>query len=126
MARIVLSTMGSLGDLHPMIALGLELRSRGHDILVNTWDGYEEKIAELGFGFRPLRPKVDIEDVELLKAMIDARTGPEMIIKELMFPALHDTYEDVTTASDGADLLINGEIVYVASSVVDKTGIKWV
>jgi hypothetical protein len=30
--RIVISTFGSLGDIHPKIALGLELRKRGHQI----------------------------------------------------------------------------------------------
>jgi UDP:flavonoid glycosyltransferase YjiC (YdhE family) len=28
MAKIVLATIGSLGDLHPMIALGIELKAR--------------------------------------------------------------------------------------------------
>lgn len=126
MARIVLATMGSLGGLHPIIALGLELKRRGHQIVLNTWTGYQEKIAALGFEFRPLRPDVDIEDVELLRKVMDRRKGPEAVIKDLMFPALRDTYYDVTSACDGADLLINGEIVYVASSVVEKTGIKWV
>ena len=30
MARIVLATFGSLGDLHPVLALAFELRRRGH------------------------------------------------------------------------------------------------
>ena len=33
MARIVLTTFGSTGDLNPFIALGLALRSKGHDVL---------------------------------------------------------------------------------------------
>lgn len=36
MSRIVLTTMGSLGDLHPPIAVGLGLRDRGHDALFAT------------------------------------------------------------------------------------------
>jgi UDP:flavonoid glycosyltransferase YjiC (YdhE family) len=35
-------------------------------------------------------------------------------------------YDDLTSACDGADLLINGEIVYVAASVAEITGIKWI
>ncbi len=33
MARIVVTTFGSTGDLNPFIALGFALRSRGHDVL---------------------------------------------------------------------------------------------
>lgn len=126
MARIVFSTMGSLGDLHPMIALGIELRRRGHDIVINTWEGYREKIDELGFEFYRLRPDVDPTDRELTRKVMDAKTGPEMVIKNLIFPSLGDMYDDLMTACQGADLMLNGEIVYVAGSVVEKTGIKWI
>lgn len=118
--------MGSLGDLHPMIALALELRKRGHKPVINTWEGYREKVEDLELEFRPLRPNVDPSDRELLRKTMDARTGPEMVIKELIFPALDDMYEDLAAACDGADLLINGEIVYASASIVEKTGIKWI
>ena len=29
MSRIVLTTIGSLGDLHPLLAIAIELRQRG-------------------------------------------------------------------------------------------------
>ncbi len=126
MARIVLATMGSLGDLHPMIALAIELKKRGHTPVVNTWEGYREKVVDLGLEFKPLRPNVDPTDRELLRKTMDARTGPEMVIKELIFPSLGDMYEDLAAACEGADLLINGEIVYATGSLVEKTGIKWI
>ena len=31
MSRIILTTIGSFGDLHPKIAIALELRKRSHD-----------------------------------------------------------------------------------------------
>lgn len=126
MARIVLATMGSLGDLHPMIALAIELKKRGHTPVVNTWEGYREKVEALGLEFMPLRPNVDPTDRELLRKTMDARTGPEMVIKELIFPNLGDMYQDLAAACAGADLLINGEIVYATASLVEKTGIKWI
>ena len=126
MARITLSTMGSLGDLHPMIALALELRRRGHDVVINSWDGYAEKIEELGFEFFLLRPSIDPTDRKLLREVMDARKGPEKIIKDLVSPHLHEMYEDLMNAAAGADLMITGEIVYVAKSVFEKTGIKWI
>jgi rhamnosyltransferase subunit B len=124
--KIVLSTVGSLGDLHPKIALALALRRRGHEIVISSWEGYAEKIAMLGFPFFPLRPTLDPNDRELARELMDARKGPENIIKNLIFPQLHDMFEDLTRATEGADLLITGEIVYVAKSVAEKTGIKWI
>ena len=126
MPRIALSTIGSLGDLHPMIALGLELRRRGHDVVINTWEGYHEKIDALGFEFCPLRPDVDVEDTEIHRKVMDASTGPEFVIKELMMGNIRDTYQDLLTAIEGADVFISGEIVYAADSAAKKTEIPWI
>jgi UDP:flavonoid glycosyltransferase YjiC (YdhE family) len=41
MSRIVLTTIGSLGDLHPKIAIALELRQRGHSF----WPMNEDPIV---------------------------------------------------------------------------------
>jgi len=126
MAKIVLSTMGSLGDLHPMLALAFELKIRGHDVIISTWQGYEGKVAALDLRFAPLRPNVDPTDQGLNRRVMDAKTGPEEVIRNIIFPNLADMYEDLTAACDGADLLISGEIVYAAPSLVEKTGIKWI
>src|SRR6516162_6902128 len=44
MARVLLTTFGSLGDLHPYIALALELNRRGHEAMIGTSATYAEKI----------------------------------------------------------------------------------
>lgn len=126
MAKIVLSTTGSLGDLHPMIALGLELRKRGHEVVVNSWQGYEEKVTELGFGFAPLRPSIDPNDRELIRKSMDGRKGSEMVVRELVFPNLRDMYDDVVAACNGADAFLSGELIYVSDSVEQTTGVKWI
>jgi UDP:flavonoid glycosyltransferase YjiC (YdhE family) len=54
--RIVLTTFGSLGDIHPYIAVSLGLQARGHEAVIATSSYYREKIEALGIGFRPLRP----------------------------------------------------------------------
>ena len=38
--RIVLTTFGSLGDLHPWIAIARGLQSRGHDAVIATHASY--------------------------------------------------------------------------------------
>jgi rhamnosyltransferase subunit B len=127
MARIVLSTFGSLGDLHPMIALGIELRKRGHEIVFNTLEVYREKMDALQFPFLPLRPDVDPEkDRDLVREIMDAKTGTEKLMREILLPNLRRMYEDVMKAVEGADLLVSGEAVFPAASVIEKTGIKWI
>ncbi|HLM01633.1 MAG TPA: glycosyltransferase, partial [Pyrinomonadaceae bacterium] len=127
MAKIVLATFGSLGDLHPMLALAIELRGRGHEIVINTLEVYREKIEVLGFAFQPLRPDVNPEkDRELAREIMDARTGTEKLLREILLPNVRPMYEDLTRAVEGADLFITGEVVFAAKSVYEKTGVRWI
>ncbi len=127
MAKIVLSTFGSLGDLHPMLALAIELRGRGHEIVINTLEVYREKIDALQFEFHPLRPKLNPEeDKELAREIMDAKSGTEKLLREILLPNVHLMYEDLMKAVEGADVLISGEVVFAAPSVAEKTKIKWI
>ncbi len=125
--KIVLSTFGSLGDLHPLLALAIELRTRGHEIKINSMAAYREKINALGFEFHPLRPDLDPEkDRALAREIMDAKGGTEKLLREILLPNIRPMYEDLMNAVGGADLLISGEVVYPAASVAEKTGIKWI
>jgi UDP:flavonoid glycosyltransferase YjiC (YdhE family) len=124
--RIVICTTGSLGDIHPKIALGLELRERGHDVVFSLMEFYREKIETLGFEFSALRPNLDPNDRQLAVEIMDTAKGTEKIITDLLIPNLDATFGDLMKAADGADLLITGEIIWPAKSVVEKTGISWI
>lgn len=124
--KIVLATFGSLGDLHPKIALGLELKRRGHEITIAAMDLYRERIEAAGFTFMPMPPHLDMGDLEFAAELLDRRTGPETLIRKFIFPNLRGMYSDLMAAVEGKDLLVTGEVVYAAKSVVEKTGIPWI
>ena len=44
MARVLLATLGSYGDLYPYIAAGIGLRHLGHEVLIATSASYREKV----------------------------------------------------------------------------------
>jgi UDP:flavonoid glycosyltransferase YjiC (YdhE family) len=126
MSKIVLATIGSLGDMHPKIALGLGLKARGHDVTIAAMEFYRDRIEPLGLGFAPMAPHLDPDDKELAKDLMDSRKGSEKILREIVMPNLRPMFDDLMRAVDGADLLVSGEITYAVKSVVEKTGIKWV
>ena len=126
MANILIATFGSLGDLHPKIAIGLELKKRGHNVTFAVMEFYREKIEMLGFYFRPLAPHLDPDDRDLARELMDKNKGTERIIRDLIMPNLRQMYENLTDAASHADIMITGEVVYAAKSVTEKTGIKWV
>lgn len=126
MAKIVLATFGSLGDLHPKIAIGLELQKRGHRVTIAAMEYYREKIETIGLGFEPMAPHLDPNDRHLAKDLMDARKGTEEILGKLILGDPRPMYDDLLRAVNGADLMVTGEVVVAAKSVVEKTGIKWV
>ena len=52
--HVLLPTLGSAGDVHPFIALGLALRARGHRVTVLTNPLFQPLIESLGLGFEPI------------------------------------------------------------------------
>ncbi|MBV8811900.1 MAG: glycosyltransferase, partial [Acidobacteriaceae bacterium] len=73
MARIVLNTFGSFGDLHPYLAIAIELRRRGHEAVVATSEVYRCKVVGEDVGFAPVRPDVGelLANTELLRRIWD-------------------------------------------------------
>jgi rhamnosyltransferase subunit B len=123
--RIVLSTLGSLGDLHPVMGLGLALQARGHDVVVATSEFYRQKVEDAGLPFRPVRPLASPDDPQMLQRVLDSRTGPEYLIRTLLLPHLDEMYQDMFQATEGADFLISGEVVLAAPLVAEKRGLPW-
>ena len=123
--RIVLATFGSLGDLHPFLALALGLRERGCHPVLATHELYRERIERLGIEFAPLRPDYDPNHEELNLLSMDPWRGTEVILREGLFPYLRDTYADLERAVEGASLLVSHGIVFPAPLLAQKTGVRW-
>jgi rhamnosyltransferase subunit B len=126
MSRIVLTTIGSLGDLHPQIAIALELRQRGHDIIFATHRSYQAKIEALGLEFHRLRPDLPgADEPQEMAKMMDLKTGSEYIIRRWVMPNLRDTYSDLMDSAQGAEFIVSGELIYPTRMVAEKLGIRW-
>jgi rhamnosyltransferase subunit B len=125
--RIVISTFGSLGDLHPYIALALGLQARGHRAVIATSGFYRAKVESLGIGFAPVRPDKPNTDADpdLMRRIMDQRQGTETVIGELLMPVLRQSYDDTLAAAEGADLLVSHPLTYTTPLVAEKQGIPW-
>ncbi len=124
--RIVLATIGSLGDLYPCLALALELTQRGHQVTIATTRYYQPKVEQAGLKFHPMRPDWDPTAQELIGQCEDLRRGPEVLFRKLILPELRGTYDDLLSAAAGADLMIAGELVFAAPLVAEKLRLRWV
>jgi UDP:flavonoid glycosyltransferase YjiC (YdhE family) len=129
MPRVVFTTWGSLGDLHPYLALGVELKRRGHAVRVATLAAWRDNVKRAGLEFAPIRPDVpegDDQARELIRRVLDPRRGPEYLFKEVFAPHMRETFDDTRAAADGADLLVSHQLPVTAPIVAEMTRIRWV
>jgi UDP:flavonoid glycosyltransferase YjiC (YdhE family) len=124
--RILFATVGSLGDLHPCLALALELQRRGHVPAIATIDFYRSKVESLGLQFHPIGPNMDPTNSEMIRQCEDLKRGPEILFRKIVLPHLRETYQDLLRAAAGADLMVAGELNYAAPLVAEKLGLRWV
>ena len=127
--RIILNTFGSFGDIHPYMAIALELQRRGHAPIVATMPGYREKIEGAGLQFAPVRPDVaqpKEQGTELIEKIMEPKTGPRFLTEGLIFPAVRDSYTDLLKTVEGADLLVTHPAAPAGPLVARKTGIPWI
>jgi rhamnosyltransferase subunit B len=126
--RIVLSNIGTLGDINPLIAIALELKRRGHTPVMAMPAVYEARIRPLGLEFHPIRPDIDPNNSLLVEMIYDVNKGTETGLREFLFPVLRQTYDDLLDAAtrpERADLLLLGELNYAGPIVAEVTGIPW-
>ena len=128
--RIVLSTFGSFGDVHPYIAIALELKARGHHPVIATSEVYREKMDTVGIDFHPVRPDMPSYDqpevlADLVGRAMDPKTGGE-VVADMVVPHLRDIYQDLDAATAGADLLLTHPLPLVGPIIAQKKRLNWI
>ena len=127
--RIVLTSFGSYGDIHPYLAIAAELRSRGHHPVIATSELYREKLVAGGFDFIPVRPHIpppQEQDPVMMEKVMNPKWGSSYLLNEMLFPYVRDGYDDLLRAVAGADLLLTHPISFAGPLVAQKTGLPWV
>ncbi len=100
MSRIVLNTFGSFGDLHPFLAIAIELKKRGHSPIIATSEVYRQKIQAEEIDFAPVRPDIGelLGNKALVAKLWDPNRGSEYLIRDYIMPKVEQAYEDLLPA----------------------------
>ena len=128
--KIVLATVGTLGDLHPFIALALRLKELGCTPVIATAPDYQSRVEAAGIAFHPVRPSTAtvFNDLGTNQTELTRRVSHDtrLIFQEALFPYLRVAYEDMLTALEGASLLCTSSLAFSARLAAEKLAIRWV
>ena len=123
---IVLATAGSLGDLHPYLAVGRTLKARGHRVAVATVPAYRARVEAAGLEMRGVGPDIDPEDPEVARHAIDVEKGSEYIFRELLMPHVRRMLEDTRAALADAKLVLGHPIALTVPIAAEERRVPWI
>lgn len=116
--KIVLATHGSLGDLHPFLALGRALKDQNCAVTLASHPDYQQKIETSGLDFVPFGASREayVRDLRLNPAEIIRRLSSDhgFMIKRLIAPYLEGSIHDITPSVRDADLVLGSSFSYGA------------
>jgi UDP:flavonoid glycosyltransferase YjiC (YdhE family) len=77
---VIVASVGWTGHLYPALALARELRERGNDVLVESFEGRRELVEGLGLGFQAATERISFPGVaeEDAPSLADAARGVEL------------------------------------------------
>ncbi len=128
--KILIATFGSLGDLHPFVALGHALAALGMTPVIATGATYRDYILGEGLGFMPIRPdegdltrRLGMDMAEIARRMA---ANDAFLFDTLILPNLRESYDDFFAASAGADLVVAHSLAFSARLVAEARGLPFV
>jgi vancomycin aglycone glucosyltransferase len=147
--RVLLSTIGSRGDVQPLVALALALRTLGHDAHFCVPPDFREWIDGLGFPVTPVGPEVkgfavapaassagSTEPAGSKAPAYERREGParetmsaERIVekrRQMMEATVTTQFEALGSAVTSCDAIVAATALQIAArSVAEKKGIPY-
>lgn len=127
LARIVLATFGSYGDLHPYVAVAIGLRDVGHQVTLCTSEFYRNKVEGEGIGFAPISPDIGVWELnpEARRKAMDLRTGTQYVVREMFAPHVDRCYQELLDICQHADLIVGHTLAFAVPFVAEKLDIPW-
>jgi vancomycin aglycone glucosyltransferase len=122
--RVLLSTIGSRGDVQPVVALAVELRDRGQQVRLCVPPDFQDWLTGLGFEVVPigpvLRPTASASGPRVAQATPQQRQA-------MIEGTVATQFAAVPAAAEGCDVLVAGGARQIAArSVAEQLGIAYV
>ena len=124
--HVLLSTIGSAGDVNPFVAIGSELKRRGHQVTLVTSAYFESLARGAGLDFvglgNPEDYKKTVDDPDLW----DPKGGFRVFARRVVIPAMQPLYEILSeNLSSNAILVAQGQ-TFGAHLAHEKHGVPFV
>jgi len=125
-ARILITSWGSYGDVYPYVGLALALKARGHQPGIAMPEFYRPLVAGLGFAFHAVGPMIDPDDRATIARVLDPVRGADALLKGILMRSVRSDYAALDAAAHDADLIVTHPITFAAPIVAQARAMPWV
>jgi len=123
--RVLLSTIGSRGDVQPLVALALELTDLGQEVRMCVPPDFRDWIDGLGIPVTPIGPELRTLTASSPPAA-PAPISPERR-REMIEGTVATQFETIAAAAPGCDVIVGATALQIAApSVAEKMGIPYI
>ena len=121
--RVVLASVGSRGDVQPMLALAQTLRARGHTVLIAAPPNFAAWTHDLGFEFAPLSEDIQVFLAENRDIMTGRPLKMLRVIHSYFKAQIPLQAQQLVPICRGADAIVWGGLALCAPSVAEHLGL---
>jgi UDP:flavonoid glycosyltransferase YjiC (YdhE family) len=129
MGRVVLATIGSWGDVFPVIGLAKGLTQAGHEVRIAASPAHQGLVQGEGLGFSGIGPELGFSDYaadpKILSGRLGGFVGFAHLFRRFILPALDRYVDDLTASIRDADLLLAHPALIAAPVAAEHAGIGW-
>src|SRR5881394_3788470 len=125
MMRVLLSTIGSRGDVLPLVALASHLKALGQEVRLCVPPDFHDWIDSLGIPVTPIGPELR----KMTASSPSATAGPPSPERrrQLAEGTVATQFETITVAAQGCDVIVAATALQIAArSVAERMGIPYV
>jgi rhamnosyltransferase subunit B len=122
MLHVLLPTMGSAGDVHPFIALGVALQARGHRATILTNPLFRPVVEAQGLGFLAVGTIEEANTAIANPELWHLRKGFS-VIAQVIVPAIAQTYRLIEKHADSSTVVAFSSLALGARLAQEKLGV---
>jgi vancomycin aglycone glucosyltransferase len=121
--RVLLSTIGSRGDVQPLVALAWQLKALGPEVRLCVPPDFRDWIEGLGMPVTPIGPELRSTGRASPAAALPT---PEQR-RQMMEGTVTTQFETIAAAAQGCDVIVGATALQIAApSVAERLGIPYI
>jgi UDP:flavonoid glycosyltransferase YjiC (YdhE family) len=125
--HIAITAAGSLGDVNPLLGVGVGLQRLGHRVTAVLNPAYETRARSLGLGFAPAGEPWSGDAIADRPDFLHPARGSVRMLTDLIIPSAGPTFNAIVDLArrDPVDALVGHHVSFATPWAAERLGVPW-